>query len=479
MLLLTNTTTKTIEEFSRADMIFHKYRNLHFVGIGGAGMSGMAIILHNLGYRITGSDITPTEITEHLQRLGITVYDHHDGDFVKDVDLVVISSAVTEENPEVQRAVDRGIPVIKRAEMLGELMRLKFSFGVAGSHGKTTTTAMLGAILSQAQKGPTVLIGGRAVQIGSDSHLGRGEIMVAEADEFDRSFLKMFPTIAVVTNIEEDHLDIYRDLEDMLDSFSEYLSRVPFYGSVVLPEGDRNVERIRDRIKRPVITFGFDPQADIRAENICFENFGSRFTLMVRGEARGELSLRLPGKHNVANSLAAIGAALELDVPFEAIEEALRKFHGVTRRFQLHGSVNGITIIDDYAHHPSEIAATLTGLRQEVGTGKERIIAVFQPHLYSRTRDFYRQFAEALHNADRAIVVDIYPAREKPMPGITAQLIVDYAAQLGYKHVTGAGAKENAVEAVAAVARPGDYVITLGAGDVFRIIPALKGRLES
>jgi UDP-N-acetylmuramate--alanine ligase len=323
-----------------------------------------------------------------------------------------------------------------------------------------------------------VLIGGRAVQTGSDSHLGRGEIMVAEADEYDRSFLKMFPTIAVITNIEEDHLDIYRDLEDMLDAFSEYLSRVPFYGSVVLPDTDVNVQRIRDRVKRPVITFGFDPQADVRADNISYGNFGSRFTLIIRGEAMGEITLRLPGRHNVANALAAIAAALELECSMQSVEEALRDFTGVTRRFQIHGEVNGVTIIDDYAHHPSEIAATLTGLRQEIGEGNRKIIAVFQPHLFSRTRDFYRQFAEALHPADAAIVVDIYPAREKPMPGITSQLIVDYATKLGYKHVTAGGKKDNAIEAVAELAKPGDFVITLGAGDVFRIIPALKERLE-
>jgi UDP-N-acetylmuramate--alanine ligase len=390
---------------------------------------------------------------------------------------VVISSAVNESNPEVVEALNRGIPVIKRAEMLGELMRLKFSIGIAGSHGKTTTTAMLGRILMTAQLDPTVLIGGRAVESDSGGQLGTGDIMVAEADEFDRSFLKMFPTIAVVTNIEEDHLDIYEDLDDLLQAFAEYINRVPFYGSVVIPEADSNVARIRDEIKRPIVTFGFDHPADIRAEDIELDEHGSRFTLIVRDESRGAITLRVPGRFNIANALAAIAAALEIEVPLEHIEEGLRSFRGVGRRFEVIGDVAGITVVDDYAHHPSEVSATLGGIKEARKKTSGRIIAVFQPHLFSRTRDFYRQFAEALHHADEALVVDIYPARELPIPGISAAMITDYAASIGYKNIRYIGLKENAVDEAARIARPGDMIITMGAGDIFRINKKLMERL--
>ncbi len=466
-----------IKSFRRMRMIFSKYKNLHFVGIGGAGMSGMAKILHNLGYHVSGSDNTPTEVTDHLESIGIKIYTGHSAQQVAGADLVVISSAVNDSNPEVAEAINRGIPVIKRAEMLGELMRLKFSIGIAGSHGKTTTTAMLGRILMTAQLDPTVLIGGRAMESDSGGQLGTGDIMVAEADEFDRSFLKMFPSIAVVTNIEEDHLDIYEDLDDLLNSFAEYINRVPFYGSVVIPEADQNVARIRDEIKRPIVTFGFDPQADIRAEDIELSEHGSRFTLVVRNEPKGTITLRVPGRFNIANALAAIAAALEIEVPLEFIEEGLRAFRGVGRRFEVIGEVAGVTVVDDYAHHPSEVSATLAGIKEARKDTGGKIIAVFQPHLFSRTRDFYRQFAEALHHADEALVVDIYPARELPIPGITAAMIAEYAASIGYKNVRYIGLKENAIEEAARIAAPGDMIITMGAGDVFRINKKLMERL--
>lgn len=459
-------------------MIFSKYKKLHFVGIGGAGMSGMAKILHNLGYTISGSDNTPTEVTDHLESLGITIYSGHVAQQVEGTDLVVISSAVNEENPEVAEALQRGIPVIKRAEMLGELMRLKFSIGIAGCHGKTTTTAMVGKILTMAKMDPTVLVGGRAIELDSGGQLGKGEIMVAEADEFDRSFLKMYPSIAVVTNIEEDHLDIYAGLDDLLGAFTEYVNRVPFYGSVIIPFADVNVLRIKDNIKRPVVTFGFDEGADVRAADIQYTDNGSRYTLVVRGEIKGNITLHLPGRYNIANSLAAAAAALEIEIPFTAIEEGLRAFKGVGRRFEHIAEVNGIAIIDDYAHHPSEVSATLNGINESTDKRRGKTIAIFQPHLFSRTRDFYRQFAEALHAADIALVVDIYPAREKPIPGITSEMIADYAASIGYKNVRYIGLKENAIETAAGLAEPGDIVITMGAGDVFRIndklIRALK-----
>ena len=471
------TQVRTVENFSRAHMIFSKYKKLHFVGIGGAGMSGMAKILHNLGYVISGSDNNPSEVTEHLESLGIKIYSGHSGPQVVGVDLVVISSAVDDSNPEVMEATAAGIPIIKRAEMLGELMRLKFSIGIAGCHGKTTTTAMLGRILNLANLDPTVLIGGRAIESDSGGQLGRGEIMVAEADEFDRSFLKMFPSIAVITNIEEDHLDIYRDLEDLLGAFAEYISRVPFYGSVIIPESDPNVARIRSQIKRPIVTFGFEPTADVRAGNITYTAHGSRFDLLFKGLLLTNIVLSVPGKFNIANALAAAAAALEIEVPVTAIEEGLRSFRGVGRRYQVMGQARGVTVIDDYAHHPSEVAATLTGIHQSRGKQNYKIIAIFQPHLFTRTRDFYKQFAEALHHADTALVADIYPAREKPIAGITAALIADYAASIGYKNVQYIGLKENAIEASAALAQNGDIIITMGAGDIFRICENIIKRL--
>ena len=476
--MITDNRVEPIETFTRAGMIFSKYKNLYFVGIGGAGMSGMARILHNLGYNVAGSDNCPTEVTDYLESSGITIYSGHIGQQVEGADLVVISSAIDDSNPEVVAALEQGIPIIKRAEMLGELMRLKFSIGIAGTHGKTTTTAMIGKILTVARRDPTVLIGGRAMETESGGLLGQGEIMVAEADEFDRSFLKMFPSIAVITNIEEDHLDCYNDLHDLLDSFAEYIGRVPFYGSVVIPADDGNVARIRDGIKRPIVTFGFDSDADVCAMNLEFADFGSRFDLFVRGEARGTLTLRVPGRFNIANALAAIAAALEIDVPLEAIEEGLREFRGVGRRFEIIGIGRGVTVIDDYAHHPSEVGATLGGIVQSRQGDRGRTIAIFQPHLFSRTRDFYRQFAEVLHLADIALVVDIYPAREKPLPGISAEMIAEYAASIGYKNLRYIGLKENAIDEAAGLAVEGDVIITMGAGDIFRIGPKLMDKLE-
>lgn len=458
-------------------MIFAKYKNLHFVGIGGAGMSGMARILKNLGYNITGSDNNPSEVTDVLASKGITIYTSHSAGQVASADLVVISSAVDDTNPEVIEALRRNIPVIKRAEMLGELMRLKFSIGISGTHGKTTTTAMLGKILTTAGVDPTVLIGGRAMESDSGGHLGQGDIMVAEADEYDRSFLMMFPTIAIVTNIEEDHLDCYDDLDDLINSFAEYINKVPFYGSVIIPDEDVNVKRLHSGIKRPIVTFGFSPTADIQATDIVFGNYGSKFNLVIRDKPSGTISLNVPGKFNVANALAAIAAAVEIETPLEAIEEGLRQFKGVGRRFQIMGQAGGVTVVDDYAHHHTEVAATLSGIRASSPDNLKRIIAIFQPHLFTRTRDFYRQFAEALHLADEALVVDIYPAREQPIAGIEASLISSYAESIGYKNVRYVGLKENAIDEAARIAGPDDLIITMGAGDVFRICSQILKKL--
>jgi UDP-N-acetylmuramate--alanine ligase len=456
-------TEKKIERFGRDKMIFGKVKRLFFVGIGGAGMSGIAEILYNLGYQIRGSDYSPSEITSYLQSLGIDVSHEHRPENLKEADVVVISSAVGEKNPEVVEARQRGIPVIKRAEMLGELMRLKFSIGVAGTHGKTTTTSMIGKILRQGNYQPTLIVGGVVAELGTGAALGKGDYLVAEADEYDRSFLSMYPTVAVVTNLEADHLDCYADMEDLIDSYLSYMNRVPFYGSVIISADDENLLRLRPKIVRPHATFGFSSDADYRAVIIALEQGRSTFSVYHKDELLGEVILRVPGRHNVANALAAVATCRELEVPFTTIADGLLSFSGIGRRFEMVGEVNGILVIDDYAHHPTEIAATLQTAKKVYN---RRVIVVFQPHLYSRTRDFVKQFAEALALADKCLLVDIYPAREKPIEGITSEIIINQALRMGIGNFCYIGTKEKAPEEVAKIARPGDMVITMGAGSI-------------
>ena len=455
--------------------MFGRFKRLHFVGIGGAGMSGIAEILHNLGYAVTGSDNTPSDVTAYLQRLGIRVFDQHAAENLSEVDVVVISSAVGATNPEVVEAKRLGIPVIKRAEMLGELMRLKFSIGVAGTHGKTTTTSMVGRILTAAHLQPTLIIGGVVTELGTGAALGKGDYLVAEADEYDRSILAMFPSMAVVLNIEPDHLDCYADMEDLCKSFLSYINRVPFYGSAVLGYDDKNMKTLLPHVSRPFVTFGFSQEADYRAAEIKYENGHSRFAVMRREDLLGELRLQVPGRHNVANALAATAAATELEIPFETIADALAGFTGVARRFERIGEVNGITVIDDYAHHPTEIKATLDTAR-EMFPG--RVIAVFQPHLYSRTRDFLGDFARVLASADHCILTDIYPAREAPLPGVTSEAIKVEAEKQGARNMIYVGVKENAIDKVHELAKPGDVVLTIGAGSITHIRKAILERLR-
>jgi len=455
--------------------MFGRFKKLHFVGIGGAGMSGIAEILHNLGYAVTGSDNNPSEVTEYLHSLGINVFDRHAAENLSKVDVVVISSAVGPANPEVVEARRMGIPVIKRAEMLGELMRLKFSVGVAGTHGKTTTTSMIGRILTAARLHPTLIIGGVVTELGTGAALGKGDYLVAEADEYDRSILAMFPSMAVVLNIEPDHLDCYADMEDLCNSFLSYVNRVPFYGSAVVGLDDKNVRTLLPHITRPYVTFGFSSEADYHAAEIRREGGHSRFSVIRREELLGELRLRVPGRHNVANALAATAAATELDIPFETIAEALAGFTGVARRFERIGEANGIVVIDDYAHHPTEIKATLDTAREMF---KGRVIAVFQPHLYSRTRDFLGDFARVLATADHCILTDIYPAREAPIPGVTSEAIKVEAEKNGARNLIYVGVKENAVDKAAELARPGDVVLTIGAGSITHIRKSILERLK-
>jgi len=439
-------------------------------------MSGIAEILYNLGYHISGSDRSPSEITDYLGSLGVTIYGEHRAENLEDMDVVVISSAVGEDNPEVVEARRRSIPVIKRAEMLGELMRLKFSIGVSGTHGKTTTTSMIGKILQHGNYQPTLIVGGVVAELGTGAALGKGDYLVAEADEYDRSFLSMFPTVAVVTNLESDHLDCYADMDDLINSFLIYMNRVPFYGLVVISADDERLLALQPKIVRRCVTFGFSADADYRAVGISSQPGRSTFSVYHRDNPLGEIILHVPGKHNVANALAAVATCYELEVPFTTITDSLLHFSGVARRFEIIGEVNGIMVVDDYAHHPTEITATLKAAKEVYS---RRVIVVYQPHLYSRTRDFMSQFAEALSLADKCLLVDIYPAREKPIEGITSEVIMRQAHSKGIGDFQYIGREENAPEEVAKIARPGDLVITMGAGSITRIRTQLLKTLEN
>ena len=469
MRAVTNAETRA-KRFRSQMVMFGKVKTLYFVGIGGAGMSGIAEILYNLGYQIHGSDNTPSEITKYLQRLGINIFADHKAANLENIDVVVISSAVGEDNPEVVEARRRGIPVIKRAEMLGELMRLKYSIGVAGTHGKTSTTSMIGRILLTGEYRPTLIVGGVVAGLGTGAALGSGEYLVAEADEYDRSFLSMFPTVAVVTNLEADHLDCYDDLTDLTDSFVTYMNRVPFYGSVIISADDSNLAAIKNRITRPYQTFGFDIEADYRALNIEQQAERTTFSVYHKGDLLGEIILKVPGMYNVANAMAAVATCYELDVPFETIADGLLAYQGVSRRFEIIDTVNDVMLVDDYAHHPTEITATLQAARS---LGRRRIIVIYQPHLFSRTNDFKKDFAEALASADICLLTDIYPAREKPIEGVTSRLIMDEAAKTGAGNFEYVGTRDNAPERVAAIAQPGDLIITMGAGSITLLKPRL------
>jgi len=461
--------------FAGRKLMFGRFKKLHFVGIGGAGMSGIGEILHNLGYTITGSDSTPSEVTEYLESIGVHILGGHGADNVAEADVVVISSAISPDNPEVVEAHHLGIPVIKRAEMLGELMRLKFSVGVAGTHGKTTTTSMIGRIMQHADLQPTLVVGGIVAELGTGAALGEGDYMVAEVDEYDRSILAMFPSMAVVLNIEADHLDCYADMDDLRGAFLEYMNRVPFYGAAIISADDENLMLLKDRISRPYTTFGFGSNADYRAVEIIAHGGGSRFSVFHKEDLLGQITLRMPGRHNVANALAAIATACELEIPFNVIAEALGAFRGVARRFEIVGEVNDILVIDDYAHHPTEVRATLQTARD---TYDRRIVAVFQPHLYSRTKDFAGEFAEVLALADVCILTKIYPAREEPIEGVTSEMIKDIAAKNGAKQFTYVGVKANALDELERVVKPGDLIITIGAGSITHIRQEILERLR-
>ncbi len=446
--------------------MFRKARQLHFVGVGGSGMSGIAEVLVNMGYVVTGSDLAANAATDRLSGLGARIDLGHRPDQVHGADAVVISSAVREDNPEVVEARRRKIPVIPRAEMLAELMRLKYGVAVAGAHGKTTTTAMIAEVLTRGGLDPTVVIGGRVGSLKSGAKLGRGEIMVAEADESDGSFLKMKPTIAVVTNIDREHLDYYADLDDIREAFGQFLARVPFYGAAVVCVDEPNVRAILPGIDRKVITYGLDSDADLRATDLAVQGFESSFVVRAKGARLGEVRLQLPGRHLVYNSLAAVGVGLELDVPFAVVARALGDFRGVDRRMQLRGTFLDCPVLDDYGHHPTEIVATLAAVREGLG---RRIVVVFQPHRFSRTRALLEEFGAAFSDAAAVIITDIYAAGESAVDGLDGSTVAAALRRHGHPSVAYEPALRAIPRRLRGMLRAGDVLLTLGAGDVWKV----------
>jgi UDP-N-acetylmuramate--alanine ligase len=448
-------------------VVFRKYQHVHFVGIGGSGMSGIAEVLLNLGYAVSGSDLKRSATTDRLTALGARIFEGHKAEHVADAHVVVCSTAVRLDNPEVMEARKTGVPVIPRAEMLAELMRLKYGVAVAGSHGKTTTTSMVALVLDRGGFDPTVVVGGRLGVLGSGARLGRGDFMVVEADESDRSFLKLSPTVAVVTNIDREHLDTYRDLGDVQDAFVGFVNKVPFYGSAVLCLDDPPVQDVLPRIERRVVSYGLSPQAEVSARDLVLSPSGAQYTAVHKGTALGSIEVRIPGTHNVLNSLAAVAVGVDLGVAFESIHAGLLSFTGVDRRFQVKGEAGGVLVVDDYGHHPTEIKATLEALRHRAGS--RRTVVLFQPHRYTRTQHLWDEFCRAFNQADVLLLADIYPASEDPIPGVTAQELVKAIATRGHRNVVHAGDLKAAGERVVAEAREGDVVLTLGAGSVWTV----------
>jgi UDP-N-acetylmuramate--alanine ligase len=468
--------------------VLGKTRRVHFVGIGGIGMSGIAELLANLGYAVSGSDAKRSAVTDRLESLGVTVRIGHSAGHVGAADVVVVSSAVRPDNPEVVEARGRRIPVIPRAEMLAELMRLRFGIAVAGAHGKTSTTSMIALVLERAGLDPTAVIGGRLSAFGSNARLGRGECMVVEADESDRSFLKLSPSVAVITNIDREHMDAYGGFADLQQAFVDFANKVPFYGAVVACADDAELCRVIPRFTRRVITYGIDDGGEsatfveLCAKDVTLEGFGSRCTVVRRhrrGGATestlGPLTLGVPGRHSVQNALAAIAVGLELDAPFDRIASALGEFGGAERRFERRGVIGGITVVDDYGHHPTEIAAVLAAAR---AARPSRIVVAFQPHRYTRTRDLMAEFGTALATADEVVLTDIYAASEDPIPGITIEALAA-AVNSGRKTPVHLVPRlEQVAAAVADLARPGDLVLTLGAGSIGGLATMLVTELE-
>ncbi|HPP06067.1 MAG TPA: UDP-N-acetylmuramate--L-alanine ligase [Syntrophorhabdaceae bacterium] len=453
-------------------MVFHKIEKIHFVGIGGIGMSGIAEVLLNLGFTVTGSDIRKNETTERLERLGAKICYGHREENVSGADVVVISSAVKPDNPEVIRAKEQFIPVIQRAEMLAELMRMKYSIAVAGAHGKTTTTSLIATILAHAGFDPTCVIGGKLNSLGSNAKLGSSKYLVAEADESDGTFLLLFPTIAVVTNIDLEHLDFYKDLNEIKAAFLTFLNKVPFYGMDIICIDNPNLQSLIPHLKRRYVTYGLSKQADIRAIDIIMDGFKTSCKVIYRDNELGKLIMTIPGLHNIVNGLAACAVGIELDIPFEKIAEALGSFTGIQRRLEVKWD-GDIKLIDDYGHHPTEIKATLLSLRNMC---KGRIIVAFQPHRYTRTKALMEEFVTSFNEADVLLITEIYPASEEPIEGISGAMLAEKIKSSGHKFVIYCPTKEEVADKITEIASNGDTVVVLGAGDINKICDVLKQR---
>ncbi|MEA3466687.1 MAG: UDP-N-acetylmuramate--L-alanine ligase [Thermodesulfobacteriota bacterium] len=445
--------------------MYKKTQKIHFVGIGGIGMSGIAELLITLGYEVSGSDLSDSATTRKLQSLGGKVYQGHDGRWVQGADVVVTSSAIRDDNPEVVTALEAGIPVIPRAEMLAELMRLKkYGIAIAGSHGKTSTTSMVSWMMAEADLDPTIVVGGKIDSLGGNAKLGHGEFLVAEADESDASFLKLSPALEVVTNIDLEHMDYYHDINHIKNTFLEFIDRIPFYGAVILCLDDENVADILPRIRKRKITYGFSAQADLSAEQIQPGNGRVKFSVRHGEDVLGEIDLSLPGRHNVYNALAAICVGLELSIPFNTISKALSSFQGVQRRMQCKGEGRGISVLDDYGHHPTEIRATLSAIKE--GWPEKRLVVLFQPHRYSRTLALLSEFRTCFHQADFLVMTEIYAASEKPDETISGEILLDEVIKHGQRQTRFVSKVEDLAEALLPELKKGDLVLTLGAGNI-------------
>jgi len=447
--------------------MYQKSYHIHFVGIGGIGMSGIAELLLNLGYMVSGSDLASTVITRRLAQLGGTIFQGHGPEQIQGADVVVVSSAVEEDNPEVVAAKEAVVPVIPRAEMLAELMRLKYSIAVAGAHGKTTTTWIIASILDQGGLDPTVVIGGKLDSLGTNARLGQGEFIVAEADESDGSFLRLAPTIGVVTNVNAEHLDFYGNLEKIKEVFLDFINKVPFYGMAVVCLDNEGIQDLIPKIEKRFTTYGMTSQADYQAKDMTFEGLTSRYHIAYRGEALGMVHLNLPGIHNVYNSMASIAVGMELGIPFDTILNALKDIEGVQRRLEVKGTGDGVTVVDDYGHHPTEIKLTLQAVRQ--CWPDRRIIVVFQPHRYSRTAMLFDDFTRAFYQADSLVVLPIYAAGEAPIENVDSQRLCEGIRQHGHKDVVFRDGQDEAVSYLRKIVRQRDVLLTLGAGNVWQV----------
>ncbi|MBA4348383.1 MAG: UDP-N-acetylmuramate--L-alanine ligase [Thermodesulfovibrio sp.] len=447
--------------------MFNKYRVIHFVGIGGVGMSGIAEVLHNLGYEVTGSDLRESDTTERLKNLGVKVPIGHDSRNIGRAHVVVISSAVSSDNPEVIEAKRKLIPVIPRAEMLAELGRLKYGILVAGAHGKTTTTSLIATILGEGGLDPTVVIGGKLKATGSNAKLGQGEFLVAEADESDGSFLKLSPTIAVITNIDKEHMDFFKDIKTLKEAFLAFINKIPFYGIAVVCRENIHTQEIIPLIERRMLTYGLSKDSDVYARNIRYSDSKMNFEAVLKGESIGTFTIPIPGVHNVLNSLAAIATAMELQIPVSSISKALGNFSGIQRRFEFKGEARGIKIFDDYGHHPAEIKAVLKAAGESFN--KQRLFVLFQPHRYTRTRDLMDEFAESFGDADRLFLMDIYPAGQQPIEGVNSENLLKKIKEAGFKDAVYLSDRSEIIARLASELKAGDVLITLGAGDVYKI----------